>query len=115
MLYTLQTENVNINYLARLDFLDLCLLGETGTGKTRTAKLIHDLSPRSRGPVIAVNCGGLAGSLIESELFGYEKAAFTGAVGSKLGKFEAANSGTLFLDEIGEMEPNIQAKLLKVV
>lgn len=115
MLYTLQNENVNLNYLARLDFLDLCLLGETGTGKTRTAKLIHDLSPRKSAPFIAVNCAGLAGSLIESELFGYEKGAFTGAVGSKQGKFEAANSGTLFLDEIGELEPTIQAKLLKVV
>lgn len=115
MLYTLQTENVNINYLARLDFLDLCLLGETGTGKTRTAKLIHSLSPRKNAPFIAVNCAGLAGSLIESELFGYEKGAFTGAVSSKQGKFEAANGGTLFLDEIGELEPNIQAKLLKVV
>lgn len=115
MLYTSQTENVNINYLARLDFLDLCLLGETGTGKTRTAKLIHSLSPRKNAPFIAVNCAGLAGSLIESELFGYEKGAFTGAVSSKQGKFEAANGGTLFLDEIGELEPNIQAKLLKVV
>ncbi|MBK7802806.1 MAG: sigma-54-dependent Fis family transcriptional regulator [Chloracidobacterium sp.] len=115
MLYTLQNENVNINYLAKLDFLDLCLLGETGTGKTRTAKLIHSLSPRKNAPFIAVNCAGLAGSLIESELFGYEKGAFTGAISSKQGKFEAANGGTLFLDEIGELEPNIQAKLLKVV
>ncbi len=115
MLYTLQNENVNINYLAKLDFLDLCLLGETGTGKTRTAKLIHSLSPRKNAPFIAVNCAGLAGSLIESELFGYEKGAFTGAINSKQGKFEAANGGTLFLDEIGELEPNIQAKLLKVV
>ncbi len=115
MLYTLQNENVNINYLAKLDFLDLCLLGETGTGKTRTAKLIHCLSPRKNAPFIAVNCAGLAGSLNESELFGYEKGAFTGAISSKQGKFEAANGGTLFLDEIGELEPNIQAKLLKVV
>jgi two-component system, NtrC family, response regulator len=115
MLYTLQNENVNINYLAKLDFLDLCLLGETGTGKTRTAKLIHSLSPRKNAPFIAVNCAGLAGSLIESELFGYEKGAFTGAINSKQGKFEAANGGTLFLDEFGELEPNIQAKLLKVV
>lgn len=62
MLYTLQNENVNINYLAKLDFLDLCLLGETGTSKTRTAKLIHSLSPRKNAPFIAVNCAGLAGS-----------------------------------------------------
>ena len=99
MLYTLQNENVNINYLAKLDFLDLCLLGETGIGKTRTAKLIHSLSPRKNAPFIAVNCEGLAGSLIESELFGYEKEPFTGAISSKQGKFEAANGGTLFLDE----------------
>ena len=62
-----------------------------------------------------MNCAGLAGSLIESELFGYEEGAFTGAVGSKQGKFEAANSGTLFLGEIGEFEPSTQAKLLKVI
>lgn len=78
MLYTLQNENVNINYLARLDFLDLCLLGETGTSKTRTAKLIHSLSPQKNAPFIAVNCAGLAGFLIESELSRYEKGAFTG-------------------------------------
>ena len=79
MLYTLHTENVNINYWARLDFLDLCLIGETGAGKTRTAKLIHRLSPRKNAPSIAVNWAGSAGSFIECELFGYEKRAFTGA------------------------------------
>lgn len=100
--------------LARFDFLDVCLLGETGTGKTHMARLIHELSPRSKEPFIAVNCAELSPSIIEAELFGYEKGAFTGAFTSKTGKFEAAAGGTLFLDEIGELPPNIQAKLLKV-
>ncbi|MDQ3748869.1 MAG: sigma 54-interacting transcriptional regulator [Acidobacteriota bacterium] len=100
---------------ARYDFLDLCLLGETGTGKTRAAEQIHRLSPRSEKPFIAVNCAELSRSLIEAELFGYEKGAFTGAVAAKAGKFEAASGGTLFLDEIGELDSEMQAKLLKVV
>ena len=107
-------ETESIKHLAHFDFLNLCLLGETGTGKTHTARLIHELSPRSRHPFIAVNCAELSLSIIESELFGYEKGAFTGAVSSKTGKFEAAMGGTLFLDEIGELPSNIQAKLLKV-
>ncbi|MFZ1701019.1 MAG: sigma 54-interacting transcriptional regulator [Pyrinomonadaceae bacterium] len=115
MLYTFQSNHVNIEQLARFDFLDLCLLGETGTGKTHTAKEIHELSPRRKGPFIAVNCAELAGSIIESELFGHEKGAFTGAVTSKEGKFEAAAGGTLLLDEIGELDGSTQAKLLKVV
>lgn len=105
----------NLALLAGYDFLDLCLLGETGTGKTHTAKLIHDLSPRAKKPFIAVNCAELTPSIIEAELFGYEKGAFTGAVSSKEGKFEAAAGGTLFLDEIGELTVNLQAKLLKIV
>jgi two-component system response regulator AtoC len=108
-------EDEKLKLLARFDFLDLCLLGETGTGKTFTAQRIHDLSPRVGKPFIAVNCAELSASIIESELFGYEKGAFTGAVGSKTGKFEAATGGTLFLDEIGELGDNMQAKLLKVV
>ncbi len=115
MLYTFQSNRVNIEQLARFDFLDLCLLGETGTGKTHTARAIHDLSPRRKQPFISVNCAELAGSIIESELFGHEKGAFTGAVTSKEGKFEAAGGGTLFLDEIGELDGPTQAKLLKVV
>ena len=107
-------EAENIQKIAGFDFLDVCLLGETGTGKTHTARLIHEHSPRSRQQFIAVNCAELAPSIIESELFGYEKGAFTGAVTNKAGKFEAAANGTLFLDEIGELPPNIQAKLLKV-
>lgn len=105
----------NIEVLARFDFLDLCLLGETGTGKTHTAKLIHDMSPRAKNPFVAVNCAELTPSIIEAELFGYEKGAFTGAICSKAGKFESAAGGTLFLDEIGELPSNLQAKLLKVV
>ncbi len=104
-----------LELLARYDFLDVCLLGETGTGKTRLAQLIHDLSPRKDKPFVAVNCAELAPALIESELFGYEKGAFTGAVAAKTGKFEAAKGGTIFLDEIGELASELQAKLLKVV
>lgn len=105
----------SLTLLARYDFLDLCLLGETGTGKTHTARLIHDMSPRADKPFVAVNCAELTPSIIEAELFGYEKGAFTGAASTKEGKFEAAASGTLFLDEIGELTVNLQAKLLKVV
>lgn len=107
-------ETESIQVLAGFDFLDLCLLGETGTGKTHTARLIHEFSPRSEKPFVAVNCAELTPSIIESELFGYEKGAFTGATASKTGKFEAAAGGTLFLDEIGELPANLQAKLLKV-
>lgn len=104
-----------IRALARVDFLDICLLGETGTGKTHAARQIHQLSLRKDKPFVAVNCAELTPSLIEAELFGYEKGAFTGAITSKAGLFEAAAGGTLFLDEIGELPQNLQAKLLKVV
>ena len=114
MLQTLSNTG-NLALLAGYDFLDLCLLGETGTGKTHTARLIHDLSPRTKKPFVAVNCAELTPSIIEAELFGYEKGAFTGATSSKEGKFEAAAGGTLFLDEIGELTVNLQAKLLKIV
>ncbi len=113
MINSFETEN--LPNLARCDFLDICLLGETGTGKTHTARLIHELSPRKDKPFVAINCAELSASIIESELFGYEKGAFTGAVSSKTGKFEAAAGGTLFLDEIGEFNNDMQAKLLKVV
>ena len=109
------SETGSLELLARFDFLDVCLLGETGTGKTYAAELIHRLSPRKDKPFVAVNCAELSPLLIESELFGYEKGAFTGALCSKAGKFEAAAGGTLFLDEIGEFAPDAQAKLLKVV
>lgn len=108
-------ETESLRLLARFDFLDVCLLGETGTGKSHAAQLIHELSPRAQRPFIAVNCAELSPSIIEAELFGYEKGAFTGAINSKTGKFEAAAGGTLFLDEIGELSYELQAKLLKVV
>ena len=89
--------------------------GESGTGKELVAKSIHFNSPRRNKPFIAVNCSALAESLLESELFGHEKGAFTGAVTRKKGRFELADSGTLFLDEIGELSQNLQVKLLRVL
>lgn len=89
--------------------------GESGTGKELVAKSIHFNSPRRNKPFIAVNCSALAESLLESELFGHEKGAFTGAVARRKGRFELADSGTLFLDEIGELSQNLQVKLLRVL
>jgi transcriptional regulator with PAS, ATPase and Fis domain len=89
--------------------------GESGTGKELIAKAIHTQSPRARGPFVAVNCSALAETLLESELFGHVKAAFTGAMNNKVGRFELAKGGTLFLDEIGEVKPDIQIKLLRVL
>jgi transcriptional regulator with GAF, ATPase, and Fis domain len=91
------------------------VMGETGTGKELVARAIHAASRRKDRPLIKVNCGALAPTLIESELFGHEKGAFTGAVGRKQGRFELANGGTLFLDEIGELPLELQVKLLRVI
>ena len=89
--------------------------GESGTGKEVIAKLIHRLSPWQDGPFVKVNCPAIPGTLLESELFGYEKGAFTGAYGTKPGRVEMANRGTLFLDEISELEMSLQAKLLQLL
>ncbi|HTY04256.1 MAG TPA: sigma 54-interacting transcriptional regulator [Rhodocyclaceae bacterium] len=91
------------------------LLGETGTGKELVARVIHEASPRASGPFVVVDCSGLTETLFESELFGYEKGAFTGATHRKLGLVEAASGGTLFLDEIGELPLSLQVKLLRLL
>jgi len=89
--------------------------GESGTGKEVIAQAIHDLSPRANHPFIKVSCAALPETLLEAELFGYERGAFTGAIARKEGRFELANGGTLFLDEIGEVSPTVQVKLLRVL
>jgi DNA-binding NtrC family response regulator len=89
--------------------------GETGTGKELIAKAIHFNSPRSGSPFIVINCGAIPKDLLESELFGYRKGAFTGATENKIGRIEAANGGTVFLDEIGELPPQLQVKLLRLL
>ncbi|MCA9665412.1 MAG: sigma 54-interacting transcriptional regulator [Myxococcales bacterium] len=89
--------------------------GETGTGKDQAARTIHELSKRSEGPFVVVDCGAVAGNLIESELFGHEKGAYTGATATRQGAFELANGGTIFLDELGELSLELQPKLLRVL
>ncbi len=93
----------------------VCILGESGTGKELIARAVHEKSARRSGPFVALNCAAVPGELIESELFGHEKGAFTGAAARHAGKFEQANKGTLFLDEIGDMPAVMQAKLLRVL
>jgi DNA-binding NtrC family response regulator len=102
----------NVRLVARRTTTVL-LTGESGTGKELVARAIHEISPRAGGPFITVNCAAIPESLMESELFGYSRGAFTGAVQSKLGRVHAAHGGTLFLDEIGELALNLQAKLLR--
>lgn len=110
----MQRVQERLERLARSDVTTL-VCGETGTGKEVIAQALHSLSARSSGPWICVNCAGIPDGLVESELFGHVKGAFTGAIQDRLGCFEAAHGGTLFLDEIGDISPAVQVRLLRAV
>ena len=107
------SEVVNLSGRVASSSATVLIQGESGTGKELLARLIHNLSTRSERPMIVVNCAALSENLLESELFGHEKGAFTGASRRRIGRFEEANGGTLFLDEIGELSPAVQVKLLR--
>jgi sigma-54 dependent transcriptional regulator, flagellar regulatory protein len=110
----MQRVNALIRQVAPFDS-SVLVLGESGSGKELVARTIHDCSPRRDKPFIAINCGAIPAELLESELFGHEKGAFTGAINTRKGRFELAESGTLFLDEIGDMSLPMQVKLLRVL
>ena len=110
----MQKVRASVLQLAQLD-LDIIINGATGTGKEVVARCLHDFSARAKHPFVAINCGALAESMIESELFGHEAGAFTGALKRRLGKLEYANGGTIFLDEVESMPAHLQVRLLRVV
>src|ERR1700691_492315 len=111
---SMQAVSSNIGLVANRR-CNVLIEGETGTGKEVVAQEIHRSGSRSRGPWVAVNCAAIPETLLEAELFGHVRGAFTGAVQARIGKFEAADNGTIFLDEIGDMPVSVQGKLLRVL